>query len=78
MHGKDIKRRILVFPSDWVGRAVYLVLAWEIIEANRYEHPVVFLQISVAIDLHEESRYGAEGIFTNSIARPLFIVLNSI
>ena len=37
-----------------------LVLVWEIIEANRYENPVVFLEISVAIDLHEESRFIAE------------------
>ena len=42
------------------------VLVWEIIEANRYENPVVFLEISVAIDLHEESRFIAEGIITNS------------
>jgi hypothetical protein len=34
-----------------------------------------FLQISVAIDLHEESRFIAEGIFTNSITRPCLFVL---
>jgi len=47
---------------------MYLVLAWEIIEANRFENPVDFLQISAAIDLHEESRFITEGIFTNSIS----------
>ena len=78
MHGTDIKRRLLVFRSDWVGRAVYLVLAWEIIEANRYENPVVFLQISMAIDPHEESRFIAEGKFTNSITRPLGFMLGGI
>ena len=45
-----------------------LVLVWEIIEANRYENLVIFLQISVAIDLHEESRFIAKGIITNSIS----------
>ena len=65
---KGIKRRRLVYPSDWAGRGMWLVLVWEIIEANRYENPVVFLQISVAIDLHEESRFIAEDSFTNSIS----------
>jgi len=45
-----------------------LVLVWEIIEANRYENSVTFLKISVAIDLHEGSRFIVEGIFTNSIS----------
>ena len=64
LHGKGIKRRLLANPSDWNGRHMCLVLVWEIIEANRYENLVVFLQISVAIDLHEESRFITEGIFT--------------
>ena len=68
LHGKGIKRRLLVYPSDWNGRGMCLVLVWEIIEANRCENPVGFLQISVAIDLHEESRFIAEGISTNSIS----------
>ena len=68
LHGKGIKRRLLVYPSNWNGRGMCLVLVWEIIEANRYENPVVFLEISVAIDLHEESRFIAEGIITNSIS----------
>jgi len=68
LHGKGIKRRLLVYPSNWNGRGMCLVLVWEIIEANRYENPVVFLQISVAIDLHEESRFIAEDLFTNSIS----------
>ena len=55
LHGKGIKRRLLVYPSNWNGRGMCLVLVWEIIEANRYENPVVFLRISVAIDLHEGS-----------------------
>ena len=62
------QRRSFVFASDWAGRDMYLVLACEIIEANRYESPVDFLQILAAIDLHEESRFIAEGIFTNSIS----------
>ena len=68
MHGKAIKRRLLVSPSDWAGRDMCLVLVWEIIEANRHGNPVVFLQISLAIDLHEGSRFIAQGIFTNSIS----------
>ena len=68
LHGKGIKRRLLGYPSDWNGRGMCLVLVWEIIEANRYENLVIFLQISVAIDLHEESRFIAEGISTNSIS----------
>ena len=68
LHGKDIKRRLLVSPSDWNGRGMCLVLVWEIIEANRYENLVIFLKISVAIDLHEGSRFIAQGIFTNSIS----------
>ena len=68
LHGKSIKRRLLVYPSDWNGRGMCLVLVWEIIEANRYECLVFFLQISVAIDLHEEPRNIAQGIITNSIS----------
>jgi hypothetical protein len=68
MHGKGIKRRILVYPSDWAGHGMCLVLVWEIIEANRYENPVTFLKISVAIDLHEGSSFIAQGISTNSIS----------
>ncbi len=45
-----------------------LVLVWEIIEANRHENPFIFLQISVAIDHHEGSRFIAQGIFTNWIS----------
>jgi hypothetical protein len=44
MHGKGIKRRRLVSPSDWAGRDMCLVLVWEIIEVNKYENPVIFLQ----------------------------------
>ena len=66
LHRKGIKRRLWVCPSDWIGLNMCFVLVWEIIEANRYENPVVFLKISVAIDLHEESRFIAEGIITNS------------
>ena len=66
LHREGIKRRLLIYPSDWIGLNMCFVLVWEIIEANRYENPVVFLEISVAIDLHEESRFIAEGIITNS------------
>ena len=68
MHGKGIKRRLLVYPSDWAGHGMCLVLVWEIIEANRYENPVIFLKISVAIDLHEGTSFIAQGISTNSIS----------
>ena len=68
LHGKGIKMRLLVYPSDWAGQDMCLVLVWEIIKADRYENPVVFLEISVAIDLHEESRFIAEDLFTNSIS----------
>ena len=68
MHGKGIKRRLLVYPSDQNGRGMCLVLVWEIIEANRYENLVFFLQISMVIDLHEGSSFIAQGISTNSIS----------
>jgi len=41
---------------------------WEIIEANRYENPAVFLEISVVIDLHEGSGPKKHEIITNSIS----------
>ena len=68
LHGKGIKRRRLVYPSDWNGRGMCLVLVWEIIEANRYENLVIFLEISVAIDLHEGSGPINHQIITNSIS----------
>ena len=68
MHGKAIKRRLLASPSDWAGRDMCLVIVWEIIEADRYENLIIFLQISITIDLHEEPRYIAQGIITNSIS----------
>jgi hypothetical protein len=68
MHGKAIKRRLLASPSDWAGRDMCLVIVWEIIEADRYENLIIFLQISMVIDLHEEPRYIAQGIITNSIS----------
>ncbi len=68
LHGKGIKRRLLANPSDWNGRHMCLVLVWEIIEANRYENPVVFLRISVAIDLHKESGPMHHEVITNSIS----------
>ena len=68
LHGKGIKRRLLVYPSDWIGLNMCLVLVWEIIEANRYENLVVFLQISVAIDLHKGSGPINHEVITNSIS----------
>ena len=68
MHCKAIKKRLFVFPSDWNGRGVWLVLVWGVIEANRHKNLVIFLEILVTIDLHEGSRFIAEGIFTNSIS----------
>ena len=68
LHGKGIKRRLLVHPSDWAGRDMCLVLVWEIIKADRYENPVVFLEISVAIDLHEGSGPINHEVITNSIS----------
>ena len=52
-----------------------LVLLLEIPEANQYENPFIFLQISLAIDLHEELRFIAEEIFTNSITQPCTFTL---
>jgi hypothetical protein len=68
LHGKGIKRRLLVYPSDWNGRGVWLVLVWGIMEANRYENLVIFLEILVTIDLHEGSGPINHGIMTNSIS----------
>ena len=68
LHGKGIKRRLLVYPSDWAGRDMCLVLVWEIIKADRYENPVVFLEISVAIDLHKGSGPINHEVITNSIS----------
>jgi len=41
------------------------VLVWRIIEANRYENLVIFLEISVAIDPHEGSGPTNHEIITN-------------
>ena len=68
LHEKGIKRRLLVYPSDWNSRGMCLVLVWEIIEANRYENLVIFLEISVAIDLHEGSGPINHEIIANSIS----------
>ena len=68
LHGKGIKIRRLVHPSDWNGRGMCLVLVWEKIEVNRYENLVFFLQISVAIDLHEGSGPINHEVITNSIS----------
>ena len=57
LHGKVTKRRLLIYPNDWIGLNMCFVLVWEIIEANRYENLVIFLEISLTIDLHEEIRY---------------------
>ena len=68
LHGKGTKTLLLVCPSDWNGRHMCLVLVWEITDTNRYENPFIYLEISVAIDLHEASRFIAEAIITNSIS----------
>ncbi len=68
LHRKGIKRRLLVYPSDWNGRHMCLVLVWEIIEANRYENLIIFLEISVVIDLHEGSGPINHEVITNSIS----------
>ena len=68
MHGKAIKRRLLASPSDLAGRDMCLVIVWEIIEADRYENHIIFLPISMLIGLHEEPRYIAQRIITNSIS----------
>ena len=68
LHGKGIKRRLLVSSSDWNGLNMCLVLVWEIIEANRYGNLVIFLEISVAIDLHEGSGPINHQLITNSIS----------
>ena len=71
LHGKGIKRRLLVYPSDWAGRDMCLVLVWEIIKADRYENPVVFLEISAAINLHKGSGPINREVITNSISLAL-------
>ena len=68
LHRKGIKRRLWVCPSDWIGLNMCLVLVWEIIKADRYENPVVFLEISVAIDLHKGSGPINPQIITNLIS----------
>ena len=68
LHGKGIKRRLLVYPSDCNGRHMCLVLMWEIIKADRYENPFIFLEISLAIVLHEGSEPMNHRIITNSIS----------
>ena len=71
LHGKGIKRRRLVYPSDWNCHGMCLVLVWEIIEANRYENLVIILEISVDIDLHEGSGPMNHEIITISISLAL-------
>ena len=48
------------------------------IEEKWYENPDTLSQISVAFDLHEASRFIAEGIFTNTITRPPVFMLDGI
>ena len=77
LHGKGIIRRLLIYPSDWNARGVCLVLVWEIIEANRHENHF-FLEISVAIDLHEEATFIPHGIFADTKIEPFRFVLSYI
>ena len=75
LHGKGIKRHLLISSTDCNSRDLYSVLMWELLGANRCENLVIFLRISVAIDLHEETTFIAHGIFTNSITQPFRFVL---
>ena len=43
LYGKGIERRRLIPPSDWNARDMCSVLVWEMLGANRYENPVIFL-----------------------------------
>ena len=72
LRGKGIKRRLLVYPSDWNGRGMCLVLVWEITEANRCENPIVFQQILMAVDLHEGPGPINHELITNSISLAQF------
>ena len=65
MHGKCIKRRQSIHPSDWKTRDMCLVLVWEIPEANKHENLDIFPEVSVAIDLHERLILIAPEIITN-------------
>ena len=75
LRGKGIKRHLVMSSTDFKSRDLYSVLMWELLGANRCEKLVIFLQISVAIDLHEESTFIPHGIFTNSITQPFRFVL---
>ena len=75
LHGKGIKRHLVMSSTDFKSRDLYSVLMWELLGANRCENLVIFLRISVAIDLHEETTFIAHGIFTNSITQPFRFVL---
>lgn len=44
LHGKGIKRRRLIPPSDCNARDMCSVLVWEMIVANRYENRAIFLE----------------------------------
>ena len=70
LHGKGIKRRLLVYPSDGNGLNMCLVLVWGITDANRHENPFIFLEISVAIDL--------DGGPVGNLARPSALLVSTI
>ena len=75
MHEKGIKRRLLVASTHYKSRDLCLVLVWVLLAQFQYENSVVFLQISVAIDLHEEPTFIPHGIIANSITQPFRVVL---
>ena len=55
LRGKGIKRRSLAYEIGRYANERSSVLVWKVVEANRCEKSTFFSQISVVVDLHEES-----------------------
>ena len=67
LNGKGIKQRYLEYPSALCAHERYFVQVWKVMEANRYENSTILSQISVVVDLHEESALVDQQIITNWI-----------
>ena len=67
LHGKGIKQKPLVYPIGLYASGRSFVPVWKAMEANRCENSTILSQISVVVDLHEESGLITQQIITNSI-----------
>ena len=64
---KGIKHQTLVYLSNLYANERSFVPVWKAMEANRCENSTILSQISVVVDLHEESGPISQQIITSSI-----------